>query len=608
MSNVKLLILFNIIIIFLSYKFNKHIMIIYPFVFILLITLYLQLYYKKKIEGFIDDNERGEEIFSVWDSLDQDTYEEGNNIILDKINQLLKMLIDVEKNIEKKYYDEKCEGEFIVDEAKKDCGYNVYDEKTYKITKQGYDCDHRAGHKERIFKPLCRLNEKCRKDRDCERGKCVNGECKIDFECNSNKLNNCDEDGCDKLNENVGYNKYKFTDGRCRIDSCNIKQYDNCDEEGCNDLRDYRFMWDKNDKACIRKDLEVTKCSQYNCPTGYSNINDEFECRKKLTREEVQEREGDTDLGEGDVSGYLDMCSRNVCCKENYTCERYYAPDGRDLKNCDSCNDGGDCEPECFHGDTIHTYEYYDPSDSEYKKQYYPYKDNKNEGDTFPDESKYCLDFECDKEECLEPAPECSDFDGKEEECDGTEGCNYCLGNCFSGSELPDDCPTSCSGVPPDNDNNCKYAYCKYCPESEKCYNASNEGECPSPPPSCEERSKEQCYNASLPAPGERPDQRGNLTYTLGDCAVGNDGACRKICTPESYRTDTCGSDCVYLGFEDWPMASNGNGSNEFRAPRSCFDPRSDISNPRFIKPNVFCEFSSSPWFPNLIGDPWCNT
>ncbi len=461
MSNVKLLILFNIIIIFLSYKFNKHIMIIYPFVFILLITLYLQLYYKKKIEGFIDDNERGEEIFSVWDSLDQDTYEEGNNIILDKINQLLKMLIDVEKNIEKKYYDEKCEGEFIVDEAKKDCGYNVYDEKTYKITKQGYGCEHRAGHKERIFKPLCRLNEKCRKDRDCERGKCVNGECKIDFECNSNKLNNCDEDGCDKLNENVGYNKYKFTDGRCRIDSCNIKQYDNCDEEGCNDLRDYRFMWDKNDKACIRKDLEVTKCSQYNCPTGYSNINDEFECRKKLTREEVQEREGDTDLGEGDVSGYLDMCSRNVCCKENYTCERYYAPDGRDLKNCDSCNDGGDCEPECFHGDTIHTYEYYDPSDSEYKKQYYPYKDNKNEGDTFPDESKYCLDFECDKEECLEPPPpECSDFDRKEEECDGTEGCKWCgEKGCVEGDNCPLPPPPECSEMDAQD-----------CEQSEKCH------------------------------------------------------------------------------------------------------------------------------------------
>ena len=94
MSNISLLILFNIIIIFLSYQFKKHIIIIYPFVFIFLITLYLQLYYKKNIEGFVDDNERSDEIFSMWDNLNSDTYEETSNDLLKKINKFLRLLIE----------------------------------------------------------------------------------------------------------------------------------------------------------------------------------------------------------------------------------------------------------------------------------------------------------------------------------------------------------------------------------------------------------------------------------------------------------------------------------------------------------------------------------
>jgi hypothetical protein len=95
-SNLSFLILFNIIIIFISYYFKKNIIIIYPFVFILLITLYLQLHYKKNIEGFIDDNERGDEIYSMWDKLDQDTFEETGNDFLEKVNKYLGMMIEWE--------------------------------------------------------------------------------------------------------------------------------------------------------------------------------------------------------------------------------------------------------------------------------------------------------------------------------------------------------------------------------------------------------------------------------------------------------------------------------------------------------------------------------
>ena len=93
-SNLSLLILFNITIIFLSYYFKKNIIIIFPFVFIFLITLYLQLHYKKNIEGFIDDNERGDEIYSMWDKLDQDTFEETGNDLLKKVNKFLGLMVE----------------------------------------------------------------------------------------------------------------------------------------------------------------------------------------------------------------------------------------------------------------------------------------------------------------------------------------------------------------------------------------------------------------------------------------------------------------------------------------------------------------------------------
>ena len=93
-SKISLLIYFNIIIIFLSYYFKKYIIIVYPFVFIFLITLYLQLHYKKNIEGFINDNERADEIYSMWDNLNQDTFEETGNDLLKKINKFLGLMIE----------------------------------------------------------------------------------------------------------------------------------------------------------------------------------------------------------------------------------------------------------------------------------------------------------------------------------------------------------------------------------------------------------------------------------------------------------------------------------------------------------------------------------
>ena len=97
MNNISILLLFNIIIIYLSYNFKKNI-IIYPFIFIFLITLYVQLIYNKNIEGFINnDNEMRKQVYSFWDRLNDETLEEDNRNLIDKINIFLKKFISFEK-------------------------------------------------------------------------------------------------------------------------------------------------------------------------------------------------------------------------------------------------------------------------------------------------------------------------------------------------------------------------------------------------------------------------------------------------------------------------------------------------------------------------------
>ena len=98
MRDISILILFNIIIIYLSYEFKNNIIIIYPFIFIFLITLYVQLIYNKNIEGFINnDNEMRKQVYSFWDRLNDETLEEDNRNLIDKINIFLKKFISVEK-------------------------------------------------------------------------------------------------------------------------------------------------------------------------------------------------------------------------------------------------------------------------------------------------------------------------------------------------------------------------------------------------------------------------------------------------------------------------------------------------------------------------------
>ena len=102
MNNILILLLFNIIIIYLSYK--KENIIIYSFIFIFLMTLYLHLLYNKYmnvIEGnsFYGNNSV---VYSLWNEFDKDNHkEEKFNLdkyyIFKKVNDMIKLFIRKEE-------------------------------------------------------------------------------------------------------------------------------------------------------------------------------------------------------------------------------------------------------------------------------------------------------------------------------------------------------------------------------------------------------------------------------------------------------------------------------------------------------------------------------
>jgi len=261
MNNISILILFNIIIIFLSYKYINKIFLIYSFICILLITLYLQLIYKKNTD-IIEGNvfyEEDKEIYTFWDRLNDDPYddeeEKDKYPILYKINKLMKLLLEIEEKGLEYDKDNECEGEFVINKNELRCGIDVYDTETYKITKSGVNCKHKPGYKRRNYLPLCELDDKCIENRDCKKGKCYRGKCKANFKCNWDKLENCDEKQCDKLNKDVGYNKNTYIDGTCKHNKCNDEQNYNCDKKECKKLG-YKYIWDKNKEYCDKNTLD----------------------------------------------------------------------------------------------------------------------------------------------------------------------------------------------------------------------------------------------------------------------------------------------------------------------------------------------------------------
>ena len=62
------------------------------------------------------------------------------------------------------------------------------------------------------------------------------------------------------MNDIIGYEKYKYYDNKCRINSGNKRQYYNCDKEECSKLG-YKYMWadrgtpDSEGDTCVLREL-----------------------------------------------------------------------------------------------------------------------------------------------------------------------------------------------------------------------------------------------------------------------------------------------------------------------------------------------------------------
>ena len=206
-GNIILIILFNVILIIL-FKQKKY---VYPLIFILLISLFLRLIYKKReeyMEGYSNYD-----TYAYWLNEKNEINDEIDVDLFDKIDRMINLLIEKETSEKELLYgDKQCKGEFIfIDKGESKCGFNKYDEYKYRITEPGNNCEYMPG--ELVFnkKPLCEIGEQCEYDQDCYQSKCINKICDKEFECNSSQLDNCDtKDKCDRINKEFGGDKYVF--------------------------------------------------------------------------------------------------------------------------------------------------------------------------------------------------------------------------------------------------------------------------------------------------------------------------------------------------------------------------------------------------------------
>jgi len=196
MNNVTLLILFNIIMIFLSYYFNKYINIIFVFVFIILITVYIRLHYNKIIEG--NNNNKDNELLELM-----------------KINTLLDKLMNI---FGSKQQD--CKGQFKqFGPCKPPCGLGKQEVK-YEIIQEkgeyGIDCRYEDGFIKEIdcINKLCEDGDKCNSSFDCEDGYCdsTSKKCVVESKCGSeeNLVFCLSEDECMGLNKRYNTKDYEW--------------------------------------------------------------------------------------------------------------------------------------------------------------------------------------------------------------------------------------------------------------------------------------------------------------------------------------------------------------------------------------------------------------
>jgi hypothetical protein len=419
MNNLLKLILFNIILILISIYFRKNICVIYPFIFIILVVMYIKLVYMKNnntIEGYDAD------VDSFWNEMDTETETDINVSLFGKINDVIKLLIDLEETDEdKKYGDQKCKGKFKITKSQRECGYNVYDEYQYVITEQGIGCEYPPGHKQRKYKDLCNLNEECVLDQDCERGKCVNEQCKMEFECSTNMLDNCDETGCDRLYDLYeGKYKYNKDTNKCELNSCNKEQYYDCDNKKECESLGYNYKWKSEYKdndmdtdiygntfgeRCVLLDDEVSTCSDVKCPENKNNeLSKDYRCKRKLTKKEMEgEFKNNYSVSTNEKGeGFLDECIEEVCCVDNYKCDDYFS--GSFTDECNDCKSSEFCNG-CNKSDKDDDakigviYKNYYGENKQETKYYYNYKEDIPIGKRVT--GNYCKGLTCNEEECI---------------------------------------------------------------------------------------------------------------------------------------------------------------------------------------------------------------
>ena len=269
------LIIFNVIMIFLSFKFKKNIIIFY--VFLMLIMLSYEMLLKNKL---IEGNYQ-EELYKSLDNLDYN--KPTLELPLDKMTLIMEKILEKITGEGEFKKGKECKGEFVINKlTNKTCG-DGFNERVYKILDRGDgDCLHSELYKEKLPLKPCEYAEKCEKDLDCKSNKCKEGICDFELDCNETMLSGCGFDSCMALNDGLDKDLYYWYDGECNVNPCNENTYEECDEGGCEDLS-YRFEYNKELKICEeiideqgeetrRLDSMEEQYDRYITEGGYDNV------------------------------------------------------------------------------------------------------------------------------------------------------------------------------------------------------------------------------------------------------------------------------------------------------------------------------------------------
>ena len=321
------LIIFNIIIIFLSFTFKKHIIIFYPFLLLFMLS-YETTLKNKLVEGNIQDD--------LYKSLSNfKEKEEKMDLPLGKIEKILEKMLEKFSGT-KMTDDNKCQGEFYINKlTNKECGEG-FNERLYKIIDEGDgNCLHSELYKEKVPLPSCKFNEECESDLDCESNNCSEGRCIDKLDCNENMLSGCNRRSCLALNSGLDRDIYYYQNNECKVDPCNEQNYRMCDESGCNSLS-YRYRFNDTRGICEQIVQEVdntglTTGSYMSLISGFGdkgcNKNNPEDCSGVCSEFDPDTTENCT------IGGTIDNPEPNYICKTPSDDNYYYNIDVRDTGN-----------------------------------------------------------------------------------------------------------------------------------------------------------------------------------------------------------------------------------------------------------------------------------